>query len=271
MGPNLAVAAAPALKRLIEAAARSVPQAGGNPGETAYEAWLGDRDHVPFGDLGGGSDHIGFYCHLGIPSCGLSAGGGKGVSYHSNYDTLAWYRQVVGDDYEPALMLTRLTNLIAARLADTPLLPLDLTQLAPDIRSHIKTLRDRARSLDFDADLAALEQSADTFEDLAKPWQRRLEEAAAAGHLDAATLLEINQALLSIRRFWLHEQGLPQRPWYRNIFAATDPNSGYAAWMLPGMRYYIEARDPTGLQAAQRRCVTALDATRHMMESIGGR
>ncbi len=268
MGPNLAVGASPALKRLIESAARSVPQAGGDPGETAYEAWLGDRDHVQFSDLGGGSDHVGFYCHMGIPSCGLSAHGGKGTSYHSNYDTLAWYRQVVGDDYQPALMLTRLTNLVAARLADAPLLPLDLTRFAPDVRTHIETLRTRAQMLGFDADLAALERAADEFEAAAVPVQRRLEEAVAAGRLDATTLLDINRALMSDRRFWLHEQGLPQRPWYRNIFAATDPNSGYAAWMLPGMRYCIEGLDKAGLEEAQRRCVRALEATGHLMESI---
>ena len=268
MGTNLGVAASPQLKRLIEAASRSVPQARGTPGETVYEAWLGDRDRVPFGDLGGGSDHVGFYCHLGIPSCGLSAHGGKGVSYHSNYDTLAWYRQVVGDDYEPALMLTRLANLITARLADAPLLPLELGRFAPDIRVHLETLRTRAETLDFDADLAALQQAVDTFEAVAGPVQERLDEAFAAGRLDAATLRQINRALMSDRRFWLHEQGLPQRPWFRNVFAATDPNSGYAAWMLPGMRYYIEARDAAGLKEAQRRCITALEATGQLMESI---
>jgi N-acetylated-alpha-linked acidic dipeptidase len=268
MGPDLGVAASPQLKRLIESAARAVPQARGEPGETAYQAWLGDRDRVPFGDLGGGSDHIGFYCHLGIPSCGLSAHGGKGVSYHSNYDTLAWYRQVVGDDYEPALMLTRLTNLIAARLADAPLLPLDLTRFAPDIRAHIETLRNRAGTLDFDADLTALEQAADAFEDAAVPLQSRLEVAVAAGRPNAVTLRDINRTLMSARRSWLHEQGLPQRPWFRNIFAATDPNSGYAAWMLPGMRYYIENRDSSGLEAAQRRCISALEAMGRLLESI---
>jgi len=268
MGPNLGVAASPTLKRLIEAAARSVPQAGGDPGETAYETWLGDREHVPFGDLGGGSDHVGFYCHLGIPSCGLSAHGSKGTSYHSNYDTLAWYRQVVGDDYEPALMLTRLTNIVAARLADAPLLPLDLTRFAPDVRVHIETLRTRAQVLDFDADLTDLERAADEFEAAAGPIQKRLDEAVAAGRLDAATLGKINRALMSSRRSWLLEQGLPQRPWYRNIFAATDPDSGYAAWMLPGMRYCIESRDADGLEEAQQRCVGALEATGQLMESI---
>ena len=98
--------------------------------------------------------------------------------------------------------------------------------------------------------------------------QRRLDEAVAAGRLDAATLLDINRALMSDRRFWLHEQGLPERPWFRNIFAATDPNAGYAAWMLPGMRYCIEGRDAAGLEEAQRRCVRALEATGRLMESI---
>ena len=44
-----------------------------------------------FGDLfrGGGSDHVSFYCHVGVPSCSLGAGGSRGVSYHTAYETLA--------------------------------------------------------------------------------------------------------------------------------------------------------------------------------------
>ena len=75
--------------------------------------------------LGGGSDHVGFLCHVGVPSVALGGGGSPGVSYHTNYDTLAWYRQVVGEDYEPALMITQMTVAIASRLANAPLLPLD--------------------------------------------------------------------------------------------------------------------------------------------------
>ncbi len=269
MGPNFSASSAPVLKRLIASAARSVPQARGGADRTVYDAWVGDHgDEAAFGDLGGGSDHIGFYCHLGIPSCGLSAHGSKGVSYHSNYDTLAWYRKVVGDDYAPALMLTRITNLVTARLADAPLLPLDLGRYAPDLRTHLKSLRDRADTLGVDADLAALQHAIDEFEATARPVQQRLDQAIAGGRVGAEALQRINRILVSAERCWLHEPGLPRRPWFRNLYAATDPDSGYAAWMLPGLRYFIEQRDPAGLAEAQRLYVAALGSLSRIMKTI---
>ena len=58
-------------------------------------------------------------------AAGLGAGGSAGVSYHSLYDNLAWYRHVVGEDYAPARMLARMVNRVLARLANADLLPLD--------------------------------------------------------------------------------------------------------------------------------------------------
>ena len=272
LGPDFSASSAPVLKRLIASATRSVPQARGVADQTVYDAWARDRggqgEMATFGDLGGGSDHIGFYCHLGIPSCGLSAGGSKGVSYHSNYDTLAWYRKVVGDDYAPALMLTRITNLVAARLADAPLLPLDLGRYAADLRGHLRTLRERADTLGVEANLGELQRAVDEFEATARPVQQRLDKAIAGGQIGDVALQRINRKLISAERCWLHESGLPGRPWFRNLYAATDPYSGYAAWMLPGLRYFIEQRDPTGLGEAQRQCVAALGSLSRLMDSI---
>ena len=73
---------------------------------------------------------------------------------------------------------------------------------------------------------------------------------------------------MSAERCWLYEPGLPQRPWFRNLYAATDPDSGYAAWMLPGLRYFIEPQDPAGLAEAQRLCVAALGSLSRIMETI---
>ena len=110
MGPNFHSSASPSLKQVIEDVTRLVPQAREDD-QNIHDAWLGERDMAQFGNLGGGSDHIGFYCHLCIPSCSIGSGGAPGSAYHSNYDTLRWYRQVVGDDYAPAVMLTRVDGL----------------------------------------------------------------------------------------------------------------------------------------------------------------
>jgi N-acetylated-alpha-linked acidic dipeptidase len=71
-----------------------------------------------------------------------------------------------------------------------------------------------------------------------------------AAALSPDALNTINLHLLALERCWLIERGLPDRPWFRNVFAASDPDSGYAAWMLPGLRWAVEQKDDTAAQTA---------------------
>jgi N-acetylated-alpha-linked acidic dipeptidase len=53
-------------------------------------------------------------------------------------------------------------------------------------------------------------------------------------------LARVNRALIQVERALVHEQGLPFGAWNRSVYASPDPWSGYAAWMLPGLRYQVE-------------------------------
>ena len=57
------------------------------------------------------------------------------------------------------------------------------------------------------------------------------------------------------------EPGLPGRPSYRNLYAATDPDSGYSAWMLPGLRSLVEGRNPTDVRVLYVEAVRSLAAS----------
>ena len=70
------------------------------------------------------------------------------MSYHSIYDTRRWYRQAVGEHYASALMITRITSLIAGRLANAPLLPIGPLRFARDGRDHLGRRRVLALGLD---------------------------------------------------------------------------------------------------------------------------
>jgi N-acetylated-alpha-linked acidic dipeptidase len=251
MGPRFGASASPSLKPLLFAATRLVDQVRDESGASVYDAWLGragpDADEPTVGNLGGGSDHVGFLCHLGVPAFSIGGGGSPGSAYHSNHDTVAWYRQVVGDDYEPARMLTQVANIVAWRLADDAVLPLDPLRYATDARVHLNALRDRAAQLDMDVDFSDLETSIGTLEEVAGPALVQLPALAAGPFADRVA---INERLIAAERSWLVPEGLPERPWFRNLFAATDPNSGYAAWMLPGLRYAIEKQDAAELERA---------------------
>lgn len=254
MGPNFGASASPLLRTLIADATRDVEQAG-TPGASVYQVWSG-RNHEltpeqQIGSLGGGSDHVGFNCHLGIPCMSMGAGGSSGVSYHSAYDNLAWYWKVVGDDYEPAAMITRVAQIACARLANADVLPLDLTAFADQFVSDLDGIEQRAASLGKDLPPArTLRGALERLRIIGERLRPTVDLAFHEHDTAERTLRSINHDLMTASRGWARASGLPERPWYRNLLIATDPDSGYSAWALPELRWYVETwPDPSNAWA----------------------
>jgi N-acetylated-alpha-linked acidic dipeptidase len=281
MGPEFGAGTSPSLRRLVEEVSRLVPRARSNDGKTVFEEWLSRGEdpmapkHPKFGDLGGGSDHIAFLCYAGVASTSLGGSGGKGSSYHSTFDTLPWYWKVVGEDYEPAVMVTRMTIAVAARAACAPLLPLDPGRYGLEVRRQLIDITKRAVELrviakperDIAPELARLEGAAVQFEALARAVDQRVLAAAESG-LASDTLSRINSLLMQADRAWLSEEGLPGRPWFKNLYASSDEDSGYAAWTLPLLRWAIEHKDRASLTSAEDRYLEVMARLRRIMEQI---
>ena len=235
MGPKFGAGASPELKAVIADAAGVVPQAR-EPGKMVIDLWkpVGEAE-PPIGDLGGGSDHVGFLMHAGVPSASFGSGGSEGTSYHSAYDTLRWYWKAVGDDYEPALMVTRMTLATSARLADAPIIPFEPGRDLRDFGMHLDSI------------VKAAHVPANPVGDIT-PMVQQLRESLAARlarpadtNRDPAS--ENAERLTLSRRFFV-QAGLPGRAWFRNWFVANDQYSGYATWTLPAFRRAIENSNP---------------------------
>jgi N-acetylated-alpha-linked acidic dipeptidase len=247
MGPDPRASAAPSLKQVIA------------------EACLDEGHELKkLGNLGGGSDHMGFYCHLAIPAAGLGAGGSKGVSYHSLFDNLAWYRQIVGDDYAPARLVTRWVNRVLCRLANADLLPLDPVRYGVDLELHLDALHARAEKLAFGARADLPHRR---YTQRAREVSSSLLATVAAARVPH--LAEINEVLLRMERAWSCSDGLPGRPWYRNLYAASDEDSGYAAWMLPGLRRAVEHGDTAAFRMMETLYRGALEDLLTRLEELG--
>ena len=269
MGPNFRSSAAPLLKDIITIAAASVPQAG-KPSQPVIYDWSSSGTQEPtFGNLGGGSDHVGFYLHAGVPSCSLGAGGSFGTAYHTNYDTVRWYRRVVGDDYQSALMITRLATCLAARLANADIIPYSPTRYARDTRQHINHIRSIAVERNLPGALfVEMFDQLDRLEPVMDEAWAAVLKAVETGSLTPTQTDDINAVLLSMERAWIVNDGLPMRPWYRNSFAATDPDSGYGAWMLPLARSGAETGNDSAIRAATLRYAETLIELRRMAENM---
>jgi len=276
MGPNFGSSAAAVLKTVIADATRGVPSVSdtAKKGASVFDAWTSrEQDellpgHPRFGHLGGGSDHVGFYCHLAIPSASLSVGGCEGVSYHSAYDDLTWYRKVVGGDYKPAGTLTRIVNTLVARLANATILPIDPVRYGPDVRGHLASLSKMALERRVRVDFGPLEAATQSYERHARKAYGRVLAAVGDNALSAEQVACVNETLMGLGRQWLSEKGLPGRPWYRNLYAATDETSGYAAWMLPAMRYGIEHDDSHAIAAATRQYLEVFQRLERSMSTL---
>jgi N-acetylated-alpha-linked acidic dipeptidase len=63
-----------------------------------------------------------------------------------------------------------------------------------------------------------------------------------ADKLAPATQARINASLADIDQLLIDPQGLPGRPWYKNLIYAPGTLTGYGAKTLPGVREAIEQR-----------------------------
>lgn len=279
MGPDFGSSATPALQRVITEASRRIPQARNTDGLSVFDVWTkrspaagasADAGSAmpSFGEMGGGSDHVAFNCHVLVPSMGFGSGGSKGWSYHSAYDTLPWYWKVVGDDYEPGLMVTRMSAATIARLAFAPMVPLDPARALVDMQKHLLDLSKRGTDLGVwakptEAGMASeFSRLAASSAFLAVKMAQKQGEGLRAvqdGSLTGAELRDFNRWLLGMNRAWSYEEGLPGREWNKNLFAATDPDSGYGAWVLPGLRGAVESKDASAVSRMIDRYEAALD------------
>jgi N-acetylated-alpha-linked acidic dipeptidase len=235
---------------------------------TVASRWAGERGPAACGDLGGGSDHVGFLCHVGVPCVSLHAGGSRGTSYHSNYDTLAWYRSTVGDDYAGALMLARITAALAMSLADQPVPPIDPTAIVEGLPARLDRFDALATDAGLTLDMSTLRAALDEATAACLDARSRIAGIEASG--DAEAMDDVTADLLAFERVWLDGEGLPGRTWFANTFAASDRDSGYGAVVLPLLAEAIRDRDQAALDRAVERYRITIDRIRTAASAIGG-
>ena len=258
-GGNFGASSSPSLKSEILEATRAVTYPG--TGEPLYDWWM---DRAPdgakepaLGNLGGGSDHVGFYTHAGVPSGGLSSGNPGGV-YHSNYDNFAWFERFGDSEFVYGPMVAQADGILALRFANADVLPYDAARYATDTRTHVETLYQVADRRGLKVDLSGLVAATTELDEAAAALVAARERWIGSGEVDPAAAEAVNRALIGLEKAWLNDRGLQGRPWSRSIYVSPDPFSGYASWMLPGLRYEIETDDRADLPGWERVYVGAI-------------
>lgn len=244
-GRNFGMSSAPTLKKLIIDAAKEVQYPDST--KSVYEIWAGKNSEPAIGNLGGGSDHIAFYMHVGIPS--LSGGAGGPSAYHSNYDNFNYYSKFVDPSFKMGGAVAQMIGVLTLRMANATIIPYDVPRYAQDLRLHfssavknVKTIQPDFETFDqADAAIAKLEIASSAY-------KMALSKAMSEQSLSKKTIKRINSGLIDLEKSWIDPKGMYYGEWYKSLYVSNDPFSGYASWILPGIQYEVEIKSTERLE-----------------------
>ncbi len=261
-------AASPSLKSLMIDATKVVE----HPKEkrTIYEHWLArakDKSKGPsIGNLGGGSDHLPFYAHLGIPS--LSAGMRGKSLYHSGYDDFYWYKTFSDPDFLSGPTTAKVFGIMALRLANANILPLDVKRYGTDLVQHLNTAEKAIHEYAPNFSLAGLKEQAEAITAKGQRYNELLARKMERSAKQKTNWQPSNAALIQLERMFIDPKGMAYGKWYQSLYASSDPYSGYASWMLPGLLYEASIQSTKDLPDWEKRYSAAFTALEKQIEQV---
>jgi N-acetylated-alpha-linked acidic dipeptidase len=186
--------------------------------------------------IGSGSDHTVFLNHLGIPTIGLGFDGPYGV-YHSVYDNFYWMNHFGDPGYRYHQAMAQLWGVLAYRVANADLVPMDFEFYAQQLRRFVRDLQKKNEKSN--VDLSGLLKEIEAFEKAGIAVRNAKQRALASGKLDAKQSQAANKKLRAVEANWLNADGVPGRPWFKHTLYAARYT--YAHLELPGLTEAVEA------------------------------
>ncbi|KAI8340435.1 hypothetical protein BC941DRAFT_348237 [Chlamydoabsidia padenii] len=255
-GPHFAAKASPSLNNLLYQVTQNVndPRTGGS----VYNAWsnLTSGDIPTVGQLGSGSDYVGFLNHVGIASMDIRFEGDYGV-YHSNYDSFHWMEKFGDPTFDYHATLTRIAGSILLRLADDRVLPLHPQDYSLELTNYLDSIEAYAEK-EFDGLRKAvkkLNKRTRRFERRLGRLQTRLDEYKGVGDdaLPSVLLSRINKAnkrLTYFERGFIDPEGIPSRPWFKHVVYAPSLWNGYSSQTFAAIAEAVDEKDDQLLDSA---------------------
>ena len=259
-GPKFYASAIPSLKQLV----RDVAQEVIDPRtlKSVYEVWNnGHKNKQPkVGNLGSGSDHSPFVGHVGIPAVSMGFDGPYGV-YHAMQDNLYWMEHFGDPTYQYQVTMAHIWGIIALRLANADILPLDYRLYAEELLSELEILKNGSL-----LDIQELRNLLIEWEHSATVLNKKLQEYIDID--EQGDIAEINRRLFKLERLLTDTSGLPLRPWFKHLIYAPGLNTGYAAVVFPGIVDAIEQGDDAQIKDAVDRLASAFQRMDNGLKEI---
>ncbi len=264
---------------------------------------LRSRSDFRIGALGSGSDYTAFIDHLGVASLDLGYGGedGGGI-YHSIYDDYYWYTHFSDTDFKYGPTLAQTAGTAVLRIADAELLPYDFVNFAETVRRYqdelkklLVGMRDQIRERNRQLEEGVFAATTDPKQPLVAPKAEQIPPhlnfapldnamdvlSCAAGQyskaakkftqksaaVPASQVEAVNQKLIRSDRLLTSSEGLPGRPWFKNLIYAPGFYTGYGVKTIPGVREAIEQKRWKEAEQEIVRVAAALSAHAALIES----
>jgi N-acetylated-alpha-linked acidic dipeptidase len=221
---------APSGNSLYEEWKESLAREQGKGGQAIKDSTLVDTR------IGSGSDHTVFLNHLGRPTIGLSFDGPYGV-YHSVYDDFYWMNKFGDPGYKYHAMMSVLWGVLALRIANAEILPMDFAFYADNIRQFVREIQKGARTAR-DLNLEPLLKQVAEFEAAGQRLNHVIARKLAEANINQRAYERINQRLMRVESNWLNADGIPGRPWFKHTLYAARYT--YAHLELPGLTEAVE-------------------------------
>ena len=235
-----------------------------------------ERSDLRIYPLGAGSDYTAFVHHAGISSLNLGFGGESGGgAYHSLYDTYDHYKRFSDGDFTYGVTLAKVNSRLVLRLSESEILPYRFINMADNIKTFIDSNKKFAKQVKEetvrrnnllnkkaftiaknpkiqysppkrlsemkDFDFSPLDRSYKKLLDAAISFEKAIERTKI-DNISQTDLTEINRLIREVEGALTLEEGLPRRPWYKNMIYAPGFYTGYGVKTLPGIREGLEER-----------------------------
>ena len=206
-------------------------------------------DDLRIAALGSGSDYTVFLDHLTMASLNLSFGGdSNGGVYHSNYDSFHWYTRYSDGEFLFGRALSQTIGTAIMRLANATVLPFNVVDLADTMTRYLKEIEKTHAEREGapDVDLTPVSEALANLRRAGEAYERSLERLAtisSSAILEQPELARLNQLLYTSERRLGHDEGLPNREWFRHQVYAPGFYTGYGVKTIPGIREGLEEEE----------------------------
>ena len=264
-GQRYTAAASPLLNKAVYYATSAVQSPNQTvEGQTVRDLWDG---HIR--TMGSGSDFTAFQDFAGIPSVDMGfvrSGEDPVYHYHSNYDSFAWMEKFGDKGWHYHIAITKVWALLAAALAETPVIGFNVTDYAADLHVYLDRVKTNAStSQDPEIQSAAFPTLKEAITDLQAAAEafdaeaEKVQTAMAGGFSrwrwwEKASLFkrisQINLKYKTFERQFLYEHGLDGRSVFKHVVFAPGLWTGYSGATFPGLIESINTGNKSNIEVS---------------------